>query len=275
MNVDVVKANGMIEAFSEEKLRTSIRRAGVPQDQQDEVLDAVKSKLYNNIPTSEIYHHIIENLGKAPSHPYLSSRYSLKQAIMALGPTGYPFEDFVAKIIEEKGYSTLVRQQLMGRCVTHEIDVIAEKDGRKIAIEAKFHNNPGTRSEVHVALYTKSRFEDLQEKHSIDEAWIVTNTKATIDAITFAECAGMKIVSWSYPEVGSLRDLIEESGLHPITLLTTISASQKQYLLQNHFVMCKDLRDNPTVIDMLHLTHNEKERVLSEINYICRTEDLR
>jgi len=270
--LDVVKANGVIEPFSEEKLRISIKRAGVPIDQQNEVLDAVTAKLYNNIPTSEIYHHIIQSLGRNTTHPYLSSRYSLKQAIMALGPTGYPFEDFVAKIAEENGYKTLVRQQLMGKCVMHEVDVIAEKDGRKIAIEAKFHNNPGTRSEVHVALYTKSRFEDLREKHAIDETWIVTNTKATIDAITFAECSGMRIISWSYPEQGSLRDMIEDSGLHPVTLLTTLSASQKQYLLQNHFVMCKDIRSNPTIIDMLHLTHHEKDRLMAEISSICKTE---
>ncbi|CAN5138119.1 hypothetical protein BH11PAT1_BH11PAT1_3440 [soil metagenome] len=268
---NVVKANGIVEPFSEDKLISSIRRARVPEGSLDDTLSYIKSKLYNNITTAEIYHHITEHLGKSP-HPYIKARYSLKQAIMNLGPTGYPFEDFVSKIFEEQGYTTLVRQVLMGKCVSHEVDVIAEKEGRKIVIEAKFHNNPGVRSDVHVALYTKARFDDVKEKHGLAESWIVTNTKATTDAIAYAECVGMKIVSWSYPEGESLRDLIERANLHPITMLTTLSLSQKQYLLENHFVMCKDIKTQPTIIDMLHLTREEKKTVFEEIDVICGNE---
>lgn len=268
----VLKADGTLEPFDEEKLIHSINRAGVPKDHQKDVLQHVKSKLYGNIPTSEIYSYVVDHLGHLQNHPYLSARYSLKQAIMALGPTGYPFEDFVAKILEAQGFRTQVRQVLRGTCVSHEIDVLAEKDGKKTLIEAKFHNNPGVRSEVHVALYTKSRFDDVKEKFDIDRAWIVTNTKATTDAIAYAECMGMKIISWSYPEQGSLRDLIERSGLHPITLLTTINNTQKQYLLENHIVMCKDLRDHSTVFEMLNLSGEEKKKTLEEVDYICKTE---
>jgi Holliday junction resolvase-like predicted endonuclease len=189
---------------------------------------------------------------------------------MLLGPTGYPFEDFVGKILESVGYKTVVRQLLRGKCVTHEVDVIAERNGKRAMIEAKFHNNPGIRSDLHVALYTHARFLDLKEKYDLNEAWIVTNTKTTTDAIAYAECMGMKTVSWSYPAEGSLRDLIEQSDLRPITMLTSLSSSQKIKLLENHIVLCKDIDANPSYLDLLHLPPEERKRALSEVAFICQ-----
>lgn len=266
--VTVIKANGIKEPFDEQKVRRSIERAGIPLGLQEKVLNHVKEKLHENIRTGEIYHHITEYLGKSEA-PYSKSRYSLKEAIMMLGPSGYPFEDYVAKILEHHGYTTQVRQVIQGNCITHEIDIIATKNTKRSMIEAKFHNNPGTRTEVHVALYTKSRFEDVAKKNKFDDAWIVTNTKVTSDAVTFAECSGMKILSWSYPDLGSLRDMIEEAKLHPITSLSTLSHTNMQYLLNDHIVMCKDIAGNPNVLDILSLTKDERRNVLDEVFFIC------
>ena len=192
--ISVLKADKQKEEFSEEKVIRSIKRAGIPQDLQAQVLSHIKSKLYDGISTEEIYRHILEFLERSPN-PYTRSRYSLKDSIMMLGPTGYPFEDFIARLLDAQGYKTKVRQILQGKCITHEVDVIAEKDGKSAMIEAKFHNSPGMRSQVHVALYTKSRFEDVKIKNQLDEAWIVTNTKTTLDANTYAQCVGLKVMS--------------------------------------------------------------------------------
>src|SRR5436190_11039753 len=165
--IPILKANGEREEFSETKVLHSIHRAGIPEALVPQVLKHIKRKLYENIPSSEIYHHITEFLETSPQ-PFTKSRYSLKQAIMSLGPTGYPFEDYIAKIFQRQGYTTLIRQILPGNCVSHEIDVIAEKNTvipTKIMIEAKFHNQVGMRTNVHVPLYTKSRFEDIKIKH--------------------------------------------------------------------------------------------------------------
>lgn len=265
--ISVVKANGVSEPFEEAKVLSSIKRARIPQAMEQEVMASIKEKLYNNIPTSEIYGSIVDYLGKS-SLPYSKASYSLKQALMALGPTGYPFEDFVSKVLEARGYKTLVRQILRGKCVSHEIDVIAEKNGKRAIIEAKFHNNPGTRSDVHVALYTHSRFMDLKEKYELDEAWIVTNTKTTTDAVAYAECMQMKTVSWSYPASGGLREMIEESRLYPITMLSSLSSAHKAKLLQNHVVLCSDVFNNPGYLDLLKLSSEEKKNTLSELSFI-------
>lgn len=268
----VIKATGEKEAFNEQKVMNSIRRARIPNSLHDEVLAHVKSKLYEGISTEEIYRHILEFLGNS-SQPFVRARYSLKESIMMLGPTGYPFEDFVARILEAHGYTTQVRQILRGRCVSHEVDVIAKKEGKASMIELKFHNSSGTRSEVQVALYTFARFEDVQTNQNFQDVWLVTNTKATIDAITYAECMGMKVISWSYPESGgSLRDLIETARLHPITVIHNLSQSQKATLLQNHVVLCKDIQRDKTVLDMLTLTQEERDRVIAEVEAICSEE---
>lgn len=263
----VTKADGSREAFSEEKVLLSIKRAGIPEQLQHQVLSNIEEHLREGIPTFEIYQMIIDALSRS-EQPYSKTRYSLKQAIMLLGPTGYPFEDFIAKVLQELGYRTKTRQILAGRCVSHEIDVIAEKEGKRSMIEAKFHNSPGTRSEIHVALYVKARFDDIKDKHDLDEAWIVTNTKTTIDANAYADCVGIKVLSWNYPEGAGLRDLIEKSQLHPITMLTTLTPAQKLKFLDHHIVMCKDVIEQPSLLDLVDMSHEQKKDVQDELRYI-------
>lgn len=269
--IHVLKANKSYEPFSEQKVIDSIKRARIPHSLRGEVLTHVKSKLYEGISTQEIYRHILEYLNTSPK-PYIKTRYSLKEAIMQLGPTGYPFEDFISKLLESQGYKTHVRQILSGRCVSHEIDVIAEREGRRAMIEAKFHNSPGVRSEVHVALYTQARFEDIKTRNYVDEAWLVTNTKTTVDANTYAHCAGMHVISWDYPEGAGLRELIEHSRLHPVTMLTTLAQSQKMTLLENHIVLCKDILHKPELMDILYLSKQDREKLMLEVETVCADE---
>jgi len=269
--ITVIKADKSKELFSEEKVIHSIKRAGIPENIQDKVLQHVKSKIFNGISTREIFRHIIEFLDTT-SEPFQRTKYSLKDAIMNLGPTGYPFEDYVAKLLEEQGYTTKTRQILNGKCVSHEIDILAEKSGKKIFIEAKFHNSHGIRTEVQVALYTYARFLDIKEKNNIDEAWIITNTKTTNDANTYAACTGMKVISWNYPENNGLRDLIEKSKLYPITILSSLNRSNREELFNNHVVLCKTICQNHNLLDNLPLSKEEKEKILAETHFICNVD---
>lgn len=266
--ISVIKANHKREPFIEEKVVQSIKRARIPESIQDEALAHVKSRIYDGISTQEIYQHVIDFLHKS-SQPYSRARYSLKESIMMLGPTGYPFEDFIASILEAQGYEARVRQIITGRCITHEIDVLATKDDKTAMIEAKFHNSPGSRSDVQVALYTKARFEDVKDKNNIHQAWIVTNTKTTTDANAYAQCSGLKAISWNYPEGGSLREMIEKHHLYPITMLTTLVQSHKMTLLTNHIILCKEIDKNPSLLDILPLSSEEKEKVMAEVHFIC------
>lgn len=270
-DIRIVKASGQTENFSEEKLLRSIQRAGVPEKLQGEAVEHIREKLYQDMPTSEIYRHILEYLGKSP-YPHSGSRYSLKQAIMDLGPTGFPFESFIASILNRHGYKTETDVILPGLCVSHEVDVLAEKDNQKIMIECKFHNRIGSRTDIKVALYVMARYQDLtvgwinrDNASKLTEVWLVTNTKCTTDAITYAQCMGIKIVSWGYPEKGNLQEMIEKEKLHPVTVLTTLNNFQKHLLLNNHLVLCQDLADNNLAFDLLKLSTEDVKKLKEEI----------
>jgi len=266
--INVIKSTGTTEPFSEEKVLGSVQRAHIPKDLQDQIVKHVKAKLYNNIPTSKIYHHITEFLG-ASSLPYSRAKYSLKQGVMDLGPTGYPFEDFVTEVLKSQGYQTNVRQILNGKCVKHEIDIIAQKDGIKSMIECKFHNRVGNHTQVHVSLYTKARFDDLKDIYKLNEVWLVTNTRITPDALSYALCNSLKVISWNYPQNLGLRDLIEKSKLHPITVLATLSQAQKQQLLLQRIVLCKDICKNPASLATLNLPKDKTQAILNESKFVC------
>jgi len=264
--VNILKASGVKEPFSEEKLRFSVKRAGIPSALEDKVLAHVESRLYENISSREVYQHVTEFLQNAP-HPS-TVKYKLKQALMELGPTGYPFEDFVTEILKANGYSTQTREVVMGKCVSHEIDVVAQKDNAKIMVEAKYHNAPGIHTDVHVSLYTKARFDDLKEKYQFTQPWLFTNTKITPDALAYAMCVNMGVTSWSYPQNESLRDLIEKHKFYPITLLSSLSELQKQTLLDNHIVLINEILRRESSLNLLRLQVDKKEQIIKEAKSI-------
>src|SRR5579872_2812403 len=266
--VTVIKANGEKETFSEEKLRRSIARAGVAGNLQQEALAHVEKSLHENSHTSEIYQHILEFLDH-PATPFAKAKYSLKKAIMDLGPTGYPFEDYLSHLLTAEGFKTTVRNIVRGNCITHEIDVIAQRGKDTVMVEAKFHNSTGIKTDVQVALYTQARFEDVAKKNNFTKPLVVTNTKATSDVITYAKCVGMDVISWDYPAGDSLRDAVETYGLYPITALTRLPKTFQQQFLEQGIVLSKDICADPSLIHNLSLSQEDKQHILSEAAFLC------
>ena len=266
--IQVVKADGSIEPFSEEKLIASIKRAGIPSSLHPQVLDRVKKGLYENIPTSEIYKYIEDYLGSAKEYSS-RSKYSLKSAIMELGPTGFPFEVYIAEILKAEGYTTEVGITMTGKCVNHEVDIIAKKGNEKLMVECKFHNRPGIRSDLHVSLYTKARFDDLKEKHGFTKAMLVTNTKITLDALAYADCENLKVLSWGYPEEENIRNLIEKHKLYPVTQFAFLSLAEKQELLAKDVVLMKQICNNPEILNQITIPSNKREQIMTEAKSVC------
>src|SRR3989338_4981804 len=87
--------------------------------------------------TGEIYKMVFESLSKEPP---VAARFTLRDALFTLGPLGYNFEHYIAKVFEAYGYKTELPPELQGVCVTHEVDVLAQKDNRVAMIECKFRN---------------------------------------------------------------------------------------------------------------------------------------
>lgn len=236
--INVIKATGEIEPFSEEKVISSLLRAGASRQLAEDIIAQTKPSLYQNIPTFEIYSTVMKIL-KKEQRP-IAEKYNLKKAIMDLGPTGYPFEKFVAVVLQATGCQVATNKIVQGKCVSHEIDVIAENK-EKYMIECKFHGLPGGRTDIKVALYTYARFLDVKEKGGFDIPWLMTNTKLTQEVKTYALCMGMRVTAWDYPEGDSLNEMIDKSGLYPITASTTLPEQKKLELIEKGIVFSRDL----------------------------------
>ena len=74
----------------------------------------------------------------------------------------------------------------------------------------------------------------------------------------------MGVISWSYPQNESLRDLAEKGKLYPITILASLSQSQKQILLDNHTVLVKQILNNKNSLDLLGIQKEKKEQIIEE-----------
>lgn len=269
-HVSVLKSDGNVERFSAHKVRRAIARAGIPTALTDQVLSHVRSGLYSNIPTHEIHSAIVEFL--SDSYPQGVVKFNLKLAIMKLGPSGFPFERYVAELLKHYGYETEVDAYLLGHCVRHEVDVLAIKDSRTYFVECKYHNHSGIRSDIKTALYVFARGEDLQEERNGDvqkyEPWLFTNTKFTGDAINYAQCRSMRLTGWGYPEKGNLQDMIEEKKCYPITALSTLSLTHIQRLLKDNIVMVHDLERNPDTLLHLDMSYINRHEVQNEIKLL-------
>lgn len=275
-NVEIIKASGEREPFSEEKLRSSLLRAGASKGTAEKIVRQIERELKPGMRTSVIYKDAFSMLRKEERPT--AARYSLKKAIGDLGPSGHPFEKLVARLLESEGFSVEVGKILEGACVSHEVDVIAQKGNEYAMVECKFHNHPGIKSDVKTALYIHARFMDLMKvwerepdhKGKTHEAWLVTNTKLTGDAVRYARCSGMKAVGWRYPRGEGLEIRIERAGLHPVTALTSLSTAQKRQLLAKGIVLCKELLENKEAFRMLGISGNKIESVICEIEGTCR-----
>lgn len=270
----IIKANGEREEFSPSKFSESLARSKASPEILTQITKQIEGELKDGMTTKHIYTRAFELLKK--SEKPAAVRYSLRKAILDLGPTGFPFEQFVAEIFRAKGFETTTEFVAQGDCAEHEIDVVAWNDKKLIFVEAKFHNELGMKSDLKVALYVKARWDDLMnkkfdqfgQKRQLDEGWLVTNTKFSESAIKYAECRQMKLVGWNYPGQGNLQDLIEESHLHPITCLESISPSDEKLLMQAGIILCKQALNNPDIVLQSGISKEKFEKMRNEIALI-------
>ena len=266
----VKKQSGEKEPFSRAKLDHSLERARASDDIIEKVYEQLSGQMYDGITTSQIYKKAFGILRKLRRST--AARYSLRKAIMEMGPSGYPFERLVGAVIETKGFQTKVSQIVKGQCVSHELDVVARNQHEQFMVECKYFNSQGKNCNVQVPLYIHSRFNDVKKTWEKDPAnkglrfsgWVVTNTRFTDDAIDYGKCAGLTMVSWDYPKGKGLKDMVEESGLFPITVLTTLTRKQKEILLEKEVVLCRQLIEKPIAFGKLGLDLKKQKRVLDE-----------
>ncbi len=245
MKTKVTKASGAIEDLNPGKLQTSLVRSGADREQAEEIIEKVLREIEPYTSTKKIYRLAKKYLGQFNHASGL--RYSLKRALFRLGPSGYPFEKYFGELLKYNGYQVSIGVIRKGKCVNHEVDVFAVKDRHVSLIECKYHNKAGIATDVKIAMYVHSRFLDLspviksQYPDKTCTAWLVTNTRCTSDAVQYANCTGLKVISWKYPDNEGLEKMIEDKRLYPVTILSGVKSGLIKILIKNNIILLKDL----------------------------------
>ncbi len=267
----ITKADGEQELFDPAKLEHSLAHAGASSTTRARIVASVLQEAKPGIKTSEIYRHAFEMLQQIERLP-VAARYSVKRAVFDLGPSGFPFEQFLAEVMRAHGWSARTGVTLMGRCAPHEVDVLMEKDGKRVGIEAKFHNDPGGKTDIKDALYVRARYDDLarapERSSHVDEGLLVTNTRFTRNVIHYARCSNLSLLGWDFPRGRGLFDLINEQHVHPLTALTTLSESEKRRLLDKKIVLCKHLLA-PHLLEEYGIKPEKIPQVIEEARALC------
>lgn len=256
--------------FEISKLENSLRNSGAGEQSLKRVLETILPKCFDGITTGELYRMAFEELKKISNS--VAARYSLKKALLELGPAGFYFEQWIARVFQNIGYKTETGQLIKGHAVTHEADVIAKKDDKTYWVECKFRNAEDTKISVTTPMYVLSRIKDISNiqynlfktKTEFTDGWLITNTYFTKDSIAFSEYYGLRLLSWDFPENKSIKSLVDQNALYPITCLTTLDGKQKQKLLEKKCILVKELFNNQNLLNILELNQEKKLEVLKE-----------
>ena len=271
----VTKFSGDKVDFDIQKLKKSLLKSGANQQVVDAVLLQIKAQLYDEIPTKKIYKLAFDLLKKQTDSS--AAQYNLRASLEMLGPAGFYFEKYISMLFRKIGYETRINLLLQGKCVTHEVDVALKKDIQLTMIECKFHSNRNSVTDVKVPMYILSRFNDLkskpqaifEEKDFINRCLIVTNNRFSEDAIKFATCSGLELLSWDLPKANTLRNLIDATRLFPVTCLTTITQKEKEQLLSQEIILAEQLKSNEELLEMIGISSNRIKNIFKEVNALC------
>ncbi|MGZ0014688.1 ATP cone domain-containing protein [Yeosuana sp. AK3] len=275
--INIVKYSGDVVAFDVEKLINSLKRSQASEELIEQIVAQVQDQLYDGITTKKIYQMAFKMLkGKSRVS---ASKYKLKKALMELGPSGFPFEKLVGKLLAHEGFSTQVGVIVQGNCVQHEVDVIAQKDNTHYMIECKYHSDQGRFCNVKIPLYIHSRFLDVEKQWKrqkgheakLHKGGVYTNTRFTSDAVQYGKCVELLLTSWDYPIGDGLKDRIDKLGLHPLTALTTLTKAEKTKLLDEGIVLCKELHEKPVLLEKIGIDKKRHKKILEDSEALCKS----
>jgi len=244
----VIKADGHRVLFDPNKVIRTCIRAGASRKEAKRIAKNTLNMIRNDFTTREVYKIVLSNISKIDRGNIIRHRYRLKEAIMKMGPAGFPFESFISQILSNYGYEIEgVRNKIHGKCGKHEIDVIAKLKDRRFIVECKYHHRRGIHTSLKTSLYTHARFLDL--RRDFEGEILSCNTKLSDDALEYSTCIGQTLLCWKHPSGAGLEKMIDDKGLYPITMLNLNKIELKAFS-DIKFMIAKDL----LTTDLEHLS---------------------
>ncbi|CAM2758834.1 ATP cone domain [Legionella steigerwaltii] len=273
-HINIIKSSGEKVPFNPRRIYRSLKRVGADESLINKIVHEVSQSVVDGMTTHEIYRiafRLLRNQSKA-----LAGKYHLKRAIMQLGFSGYPFEKYIAELMRHQGFKVLNNQIIKGYCVNHEVDVVGERQNEHVFVECKYHNRLGLACDVKVTLYFKARFLDIEQAYTKKpeealQGWLVTNTRFTNDAIQYGQCSGLHLISWDFPQKGNLKELIEFSGLYPITCITNLTKAETETLLGENILLCKTIAENPALLNKLNIGAARMKQIILQCQALYKS----
>jgi len=268
----ITKFDGTLTPFDPTKILASIIRTGADEATAKKVLTAVELKLKPKMKTKTIYSMVRNELTQIK--PWAATRYTLREAIVKLGPAGYNFEKYVASVLSAYGYKTETPDTYKGACIEHEIDVTAKKDGRSAFIEAKFRHDFTATITIKDTMATWARFLDLVDGSKIgtcphfDEVWLITNARFTDQSLQFGHCKNMKLIGWNHPKEQTFAQMVDIDSLYPVTILKDLTLSETTTFARVDLMLCRELI--MMSVDELNKRTNIPTKRLEEILLQCK-----
>ena len=244
----VIKSTGERVDFSWNKVSRSARRVGATKETAGRIADCVEKDVRDGTTTLEIWKRIKQLLEQ--ESPRLAMKFDLPRAMRRLGPTGFPFEKYIAAILKHQGYQIEVGKWVRGKCVRHEVDILASNNDFYYLGECKYHNRRGLKIDLPTTLHYSARFLDLEQGPDIlkrvkgrkIKTVLITNTQFTTQAIKYFKCVGKDLWGWRYPAGQGLQAIIDREKLYPITILPSFKGTRlKQAFSRQGKIMAKDV----------------------------------
>ena len=262
--INVTKFDGRLQPFDRAKVARTCMRMGADRAVADDVAGRVEAGAYEGITTKRIMQLIFANLRRRM--PETRHRIDLRTAIAMLRPKP-DFELFAAQLLRAYGYKVASNRIIRGKCVEHEIDAVAENGRDVFYVEVKHHLNAHTYTGLDVFLQAVAAFEDLADgfkagrhRTAFTKAMLFTNAKMSEHALKYADCRGIRYVSWDEPRGRGLGDIIDSHKLYPITLIRGMDAGAMAKLGDAGIVTLRQLAETPEA-ELLRATRMQKQKL--------------
>lgn len=249
MAIFVTKADGTKQLFEREKIVKTCLRMRASREVAEKIAKEIEMGINEGIETKKILQMIFRQLSKYK--PSVKHQICLRRGLSLMKPK--QFERFIRILLSEHGYKVTPNQIIRGRCVEHEVDAVARKNGETYIIEVKHHFSYHTPTGLDESRIARAVFEDVIEGFNlglnslkIDKSMIVVNTKFSNHARRYAKCRQIHLVGWSSPLNQSLQNMIEEKKLYPIPCLRGLNTVAKEKLATAGIILINQLAgENP------------------------------
>jgi Holliday junction resolvase-like predicted endonuclease len=216
-----------------------------------EVAEKVQKRLYDGIPTARVLQMIFQFMHHYK--PSISNLFDLRKGL-SLMSSKPEFEVFVRAILARNGFEVSPNRLLIGKCVEHEVDAIARKNGFTYFVEAKHHSNYHTPTGLDESRIARAVLEDAVEGFAvgksdlkIDGAVIVTNTRYSDEATQYGKCRNIVQIGWSSPIDHGLQNMIEGENLLPLSCVKGLGVDARVRLASSGIVLFEQIIEEDTM----------------------------